>query len=452
MLSIRTSAAERTRRRVRGSLWVASALALALPGWFAVANALFNDGAASIVALVPVAAYFAWRLTTELVDENDIGVSPLDRVWLQVERHLPDAVVRRLAWRTLAIVGVVTVIASAIFVNSVLLKKDEAPQEAPAIAVVPLPESEVVPEQRAIPAAFPAKVEVFPRLAWPAYGSMATYYGTNNVNGIEIYIADQAAVTVSATGTVAYAGPDLCCGFGYTVVVEHEDGWVTTYGRLTELKVRQGDHLKRGETVGLGGASQGQAPRVQFQVQRNGRSYDPLTVLPASQMGVPASPPSNQVCSSDPITLDANSVVNLALTASALQRYEIESAQVVPASPEAAGIDASVVGVLSMVLQVPPTGEARYLLHVGLRKPDDRVAFDCPLVVRNAADVPLSVVPASKRGTLVLPTPAPAPAGQMVLPTPAAPPPASDGGSSQPSLGGGTRQRPTSTPPAAMPR
>lgn len=400
------SSQSRTRRRVRGSLWLACALAVALPAWFIATFALSDDTLAASFALVPIAAYVAWRISCELNEEDEAGISPLDRIWVQVERRLPDAAVRRVAWRTVRSVVAMGVIAGVVAAGFYLMPKREPPKKTqlPAIAAPPV-EREPVIEPRQITGVFATRVEIFPKMSWPAYGTIASFFGSSDTLGIDIYVGGEAKALAAARGTVVYAGPDLCCGYGNTVVLEHEDGWVTTYGRLASLAVKQDERIKAGETLGVGGAPQGQARMVHFQVQRDGRAYDPLTVLPASQMGLPTGAAANQMCGSDAIALDANSVVKLIVTSEALLRYELEGASVTSSTPEAPPIYASVAGLLSLSLQVPPSGEASYRLHMSLRKPDDRIEFDCPLAVRNATDVPLSVAPAFTRPPLITPTP-----------------------------------------------
>jgi hypothetical protein len=413
------SAQTRTRIRVRATLWLACAVALALPAWLAVTYWLIGGSLAQGAALAPVGAYVGWRIVSELTDENDVGVSALDRIWIQVERHLPNAGVRRVAWRTVRSVVAMGAIAGVMLIGFQFFPKREAPEAlAPAVVSGPAAEPEVIIEPRQITGLFATKVEMFPRMVWPAYGSLAAFYGPDSPMGIEIYVGGEASVMASARGSVVYAGPDVCCGYGYTVVVEHDDGWVTTYGRLGYITVRQNDRVKAGETIGNGGAPPGEAKRVQFQVQRNGRSYDPLTVLPASQMGQPVLPATNQMCGDDAIALDANSVVNLALTSTALQRYELENAAVTSNADGAPNIDAGLVGLLSIVMQVPPTTESSYVLHLMLHKPDDRITLDCPLTVRNAADVPLSVAPVVRYAPIITPTPFGGPPTPTPFPSP----------------------------------
>src|SRR6476619_5924119 len=100
MYSMRTNAQDRTRKRVRSTLWLASALAIVVPIWLAATFWLLEGKVAEVAGLAPVAAYVVWRIASELTDENDVGISRLDRIWLYVEKYLPNAAVRRVAWRT----------------------------------------------------------------------------------------------------------------------------------------------------------------------------------------------------------------------------------------------------------------------------------------------------------------------------------------------------------------
>lgn len=406
MYSMKASAQARTRRRVRGTLWLACALAIAIPAWLAATFWLLENTVAVVAGLAPVAAYVVWRIASEMTDENDIGVSRLDRIWLYVEKYLPNAAVRRVAWRTVRSVVAMGAIAGVLFVGFLFVPKREAPAPLePIVTRAPAEESEVVIEPRQITGLFAMKVDTFPQMSWPAYGTMAAFYDSDNPYGIEIYVGSEGKAFAAARGNVVYAGPDVCCGYGYTVVMEHEGGWTTTYGRLSDIAVKQGDRIKAGDWLGTGGAPDGQAPRVHFQVQRNGRSYNPLNVLPASQMGVPLLPAANQVCGSDALTLDANSVVNMALTSSALLRYELDASTVTSITEGAPNIEAGLSGLLSFRLQVPPSPDADYVLHLSLHKPDDRIAIECPLALRNATEVPLGGAPVVRLAPVITPTP-----------------------------------------------
>jgi hypothetical protein len=400
-------------------LWLACALSLAVPAWLFATLLLLPGDLQMLAGLAPIVAYVAWRAWTELTEEDDAGVSRLDRAWVYVEKHLPNEGVRRVAWRTVRTVVFMGTAAAVVLGAIVLLPRPQpAAPEAPLVVQTrPVEtETETPLEPRLIAGSFAMKVDSFPQMTWPAYGSMASFYGPDNPLGIDIYVGGDARVMAAARGSVAYAGPDICCGYGFSVVLEHEGGWQTTYGHLATLEAKQGERLKPGDTLGTGGAP-GNAPRrVHFQVQRHGRAYNPLNVLPASQMGLPPLPAVNAICG-EPVTLDANSVVNLALTSEALRHYELDGATVSALTEDAPEVEAGLVGLLSLVLQVPPTDSAEYLLYLALHKPGDRIAIECPLTVVNAADVPLSVAPEVRRAPVITPTPFGGPPTPTPLPT-----------------------------------
>src|SRR3954470_8957196 len=128
------SAPARTRQRVRGTLWLACALAIALPAWFAATFFLLDGTPAAVSGFAPLAAYVAWRITSELTDENDVGVSHLDRIWIQVERHLPNARVRRIAWWTVRSIVAMGAIGGVLFAGFLFVPRREPPKpEAPAV-------------------------------------------------------------------------------------------------------------------------------------------------------------------------------------------------------------------------------------------------------------------------------------------------------------------------------
>src|SRR5687768_6726717 len=145
MYSTKPSANDRTRKRVRGTLWLACALAIAMPAWLAATFWLLAGTVAIVAGLAPVATYAAWRLASELTDENDIGISRMDRIWLYVEKYLPNAAVRRVAWRTVRSVVALGAVVGVLVAGFLLVPGHEAPAPAdPVVTKAPTAESEVV--------------------------------------------------------------------------------------------------------------------------------------------------------------------------------------------------------------------------------------------------------------------------------------------------------------------
>lgn len=156
------------------------------------------------------------------------------------------------------------------------------------------------------------------RLVWPADGMVVATAGWRRhpdrgdwryLPGLELAVPSQAPVRAAADGRVASveAGSE-----GFTVVIDHGDGWSTVYGRLFRVRVQQGQTLTAGTIVGHGpnlpeavpalagvygvdsaGSAQALAGSpaavrgvVTFAVYHGTESVDPLAVMPAASFRV----------------------------------------------------------------------------------------------------------------------------------------------------------------------
>lgn len=93
-----------------------------------------------------------------------------------------------------------------------------------------------------------------------------------------------STVTASANGVVAEVKEDE--ENGKTLVLEHANGWRTTYGPLTEENLpKTGETVAQGETIGTIAEPTkyqvGLGSHLVFSMQQNGESVDPTTKLPS---------------------------------------------------------------------------------------------------------------------------------------------------------------------------
>jgi hypothetical protein len=66
-------------------------------------------------------------------------------------------------------------------------------------------------------------------------------------------------------------------GFGYHVIVDHGYGFETIYAHMSEILVRQGQEVKRGDVLGLvGNTGTSTAPHLHYEVHKNGRPINPV--------------------------------------------------------------------------------------------------------------------------------------------------------------------------------
>lgn len=86
-------------------------------------------------------------------------------------------------------------------------------------------------------------------------------------------------------------------GYGYsTVLIEHENGLQTLFGHVGEIRVREGQHISRGEVIALSGGRPGShgagllttGPHVHFEVHTYGYPIDPLYKLPPLEEAIAA--------------------------------------------------------------------------------------------------------------------------------------------------------------------
>jgi murein DD-endopeptidase MepM/ murein hydrolase activator NlpD len=96
--------------------------------------------------------------------------------------------------------------------------------------------------------------------------------------GIDIAVPAGTPVRAAGGGTVAAAGMDQ--DYGLFVLLRHPDGYETMYGHASRLVVAEGDNVGAGQVIALTGSSgRSTAPHLHFEIRRDGKSLDPLTLV-----------------------------------------------------------------------------------------------------------------------------------------------------------------------------
>ncbi len=98
--------------------------------------------------------------------------------------------------------------------------------------------------------------------------------GTRN-DGVNFAVPEGTTVRAAEDGTVAYAGNELK-GYGNLVLIKHQDGYVTAYAHNSELMVKRGDTVRRGQIVAKAGQSGGvSTPQLHFEIRKGSQPVDP---------------------------------------------------------------------------------------------------------------------------------------------------------------------------------
>lgn len=118
---------------------------------------------------------------------------------------------------------------------------------------------------------------------WPVRGRIVTGFGpkpTGQQNdGINISVPEGTAVKASEDGVVAYAGNELK-GYGNLVLIRHSNGFVTAYAHASELLVKRGDKVKRGQVIAKSGQSGNvSSPQLHFEIRKGSTPVDPMQHL-----------------------------------------------------------------------------------------------------------------------------------------------------------------------------
>jgi murein DD-endopeptidase MepM/ murein hydrolase activator NlpD len=122
-----------------------------------------------------------------------------------------------------------------------------------------------------------------PTFRWPVRGRVIAAYGANtngkSNDGINVAVPEGTPVKAAEDGLVTYAGNELK-GYGNLILVRHSNGYVTAYAHASELLVKRGDTIKRGQVIAKSGQSgEVGSPQLHFEIRKGSTPVDPLHFL-----------------------------------------------------------------------------------------------------------------------------------------------------------------------------
>jgi murein DD-endopeptidase MepM/ murein hydrolase activator NlpD len=101
--------------------------------------------------------------------------------------------------------------------------------------------------------------------------------------GIDFRDAVGSNVPATAAGVVTRAS--RAGGYGNMVEIDHGGGYSTRYAHLSEIDVKVGDKVARGETIGKSGSTgRSTGPHLHYEVRHNGKAVDPVSFLKAGRV------------------------------------------------------------------------------------------------------------------------------------------------------------------------
>jgi len=125
------------------------------------------------------------------------------------------------------------------------------------------------------------------RLPWPTSGAIVSSFGRMEHprfrtvtfhKGIQISAPVGREIVAVHSGTVLYA--DWFKGYGRLLILDHGSGYYTVYAHASELLVKVGDRVSRGQVVAkVGDSGSLDGPLLYFELRYRGKPQDPLTWL-----------------------------------------------------------------------------------------------------------------------------------------------------------------------------
>lgn len=116
--------------------------------------------------------------------------------------------------------------------------------------------------------------------AWPVRGKILDYFHGHDAEfwkkGVRIKAASGEKVSASRRGKVVFS--DDLMGYGPTVILDHQDGFMSVYANNGQVAVDLGEEVKKGNTVA--NAQVGENGFLYFEIRRKGEAVNPSFYLP----------------------------------------------------------------------------------------------------------------------------------------------------------------------------
>ena len=120
---------------------------------------------------------------------------------------------------------------------------------------------------------------------WPSYTQTITStfggraspggIGSTNHMGVDIGASYGTEIWATSPGTVTLAGYNG--GYGYCVMIDHHNGYVSLYGHMSAVAVSVGQSVSQGSVIGyVGSTGNSTGPHIHFEIRQDGQAVDPM--------------------------------------------------------------------------------------------------------------------------------------------------------------------------------
>jgi len=105
--------------------------------------------------------------------------------------------------------------------------------------------------------------------------SFSTDTGARNKehSGVDISARIGTEIRATADGVIDSVGQDK--KYGNLVIINHENGYKTYYSSCSEIYVKTGERVKRGDVIALSGRTGRPTPHLHYEIRKDGIPMDP---------------------------------------------------------------------------------------------------------------------------------------------------------------------------------
>lgn len=114
---------------------------------------------------------------------------------------------------------------------------------------------------------------------WPISGKVVRNFAQSDSKGIDISGKNGQKVRAAESGKAVYCGSGLA-GYGNLVIIKHNQDYLSAYAHNRRLSVKEGQMVDKGQPIGELGLAGFKKTILHFEIRKNGKAINPLTLLP----------------------------------------------------------------------------------------------------------------------------------------------------------------------------
>jgi len=121
----------------------------------------------------------------------------------------------------------------------------------------------------------------------PASGAVVARFDGRGNKGVDFAGSKGDPVHAARDGKVVYSavGPR---GYGQLIMIKHDSAYVSAYAHNSQLLVKEGQSVKRGQVIARMGDSEANRVKLHFELRKNGNAVDPALYFESAEASASA--------------------------------------------------------------------------------------------------------------------------------------------------------------------